>query len=271
MSYDIASFLKHIKKNNFFPSKNLGQNFLISDFYIKKITNLVSKNNSFVIEIGPGFGSLTNELIKNCDDLLVIEFDKRLVSYLREAFPSLNLISIDVLKFNFDLEFKKRKLPRSLIISNLPYSISSQIIFMFIHFDNVEEMIFMLQKEMAERLIMEKNKKSNNFSVLLNLIFIIKQEFNVPSSVFFPEPKVISTVVHFYRKKINFNIHKMNEFLGLCFSQKRKTINNNLKKVYSEDKIDNIFEKLSYNKKYRPSDFSLDDYLSLYNEFYEQI
>lgn len=271
MSFSISSFLNHIKKNNFYPSKNLGQNFLISDFYIKKITNLISQNNDFLIEIGPGFGSLTSELIKKNNDLLAIEFDKRLVEYLKEVFPNLNLISTDVLKFDFSLEFKHRNTPRTLIISNLPYSISSQIIFMFIHFENIKEMIFMMQKEMAERLIIGKEKKHNNFTILLNLVFNIKQEFNVPNSVFFPQPKVISTVMHFYRKEISFDIEKMNEFLKLCFLQKRKTINNNLKQNYSEDKIDNIFAKLSYDKKSRPSDFSLENYLSLYNEFYEKI
>lgn len=271
MKSHIVDFLTYIKKSNFFPSKNLGQNFLISDFYVKKITNLIVDKNDFIIEIGPGLGSLTYELVKNCNNLLVIEFDKRLIGYLREKFTNLNLVSIDVLKFDFNLEFKNRKWPKSLIISNLPYSISSQIIFMFIYFDNIKEMIFMVQKEMAERLIIGKKKKHNSFSILLNLIFLIKQEFNVPSSVFFPQPKVISTVLHFYRKKINFDISEMNEFLKLCFSQKRKTINNNLKEIYSEDKINNIFAKLSYDKSSRPSDFSLDNYLSLYNEFYEKI
>ncbi|MEF9984760.1 MAG: 16S rRNA (adenine(1518)-N(6)/adenine(1519)-N(6))-dimethyltransferase RsmA [Malacoplasma sp.] len=270
MNSNNFNFLSYIKKNKFYPSKNLGQNFLISNFYIDKITNLIEDNKNFVIEIGPGFGSLTNRLIKNCDDLLVVEFDKRLAHYLNETYPTLNLINDDALKFDFDLEFKKRKYSDSIIISNLPYCIASQIIFKFTYFNNVKEMIFMVQKELAEKLIYE-NGTNNNFSILLNLIFSIKKEFDVPNSVFFPIPKVVSTVLHFYRKTINFDIDKMNKFLKICFLQKRKTINNNLRKHFPSDLVDEIFNKLSYDKNWRASCFLLENYLALYNEFYEKI
>ncbi|MDE5545559.1 MAG: 16S rRNA (adenine(1518)-N(6)/adenine(1519)-N(6))-dimethyltransferase RsmA, partial [Malacoplasma sp.] len=230
-------FNEFIKKNKFFASKKLGQNFLTNEIIKQKIVDSLNINDSdFVLEIGPGFGALTKLILKKSKNLTVIELDKRLVEFLKEEFPNLKIINQDILKFDFNnLALNNYK-----IISNLPYSISSQIIFKILKHSNFSEAILMVQKEMAERVVAKAGtKKYNNFTILLNLTSNITKLFNVSNSCFFPKPEVESTVIKFSKKE-NFdfkNFDILEDFLKKCFLQKRKTLFNNLKKFYSKEKI----------------------------------
>ncbi|MDE6429368.1 MAG: 16S rRNA (adenine(1518)-N(6)/adenine(1519)-N(6))-dimethyltransferase RsmA, partial [Malacoplasma sp.] len=192
-------FNEFIKKNKFFASKKLGQNFLTNEIIKQKIVDSLNINDSdFVLEIGPGFGALTKLILKKSKNLTVIELDKRLVEFLKEEFPNLKIINQDILKFDFNnLALNNYK-----IISNLPYSISSQIIFKILKHSNFSEAILMVQKEMAERVVAKAGtKKYNNFTILLNLTSNITKLFNVSNSCFFPKPEVESTVIKFSKKE----------------------------------------------------------------------
>ncbi|MDE5767387.1 MAG: 16S rRNA (adenine(1518)-N(6)/adenine(1519)-N(6))-dimethyltransferase RsmA [Malacoplasma sp.] len=262
-------FSEFIKKNKFFASKKLGQNFLINETIKQKIVDSLNiKNSDNVLEIGPGFGALTKKILEKSKNLTVIELDKRLVEFLKKEFPDLKIINQDVLKFDFkSLEISSYK-----IISNLPYSISSQVIFKILKQSNFSEAVLMVQKEMAERIIAKAGtKKYNNFTILLNLTSNILKLFNVSNSCFFPKPEIESTVIKFSKKK-SFDFEKfeiLESFLKKCFLQKRKTIFNNLKKFYSKEKIIEVFKKNKINLTIRPENIEEDTYLKMCVDFYE--
>ena len=141
------------------PKKSLSQNFLIDKNISKKIVNLTKITNDIIIEIGPGTGNLTDEIIKNKPKKLVlIEKDKSLYSLLKKKYNNdkkIELINIDVLDYDFD----KIKVPFK-IISNLPYNISTKIIFKILKLKiNIIEMIFMIQKEVAKKMYYKNNIK----------------------------------------------------------------------------------------------------------------
>lgn len=263
-------FIQFINKNKFFASRKLGQNFLINENIKKNIVeslNIVESDK--VVEIGPGFGALTKIVLSKTNDLTVIELDKRLVEFLKKEYPNLIIINADILKFKFDDLNTNSKYK---IISNLPYSISSKVIFKILKYSNFSEAVLMVQKEMADRINAKVgSKKYNNFTVLLRLTSEIKKLFDVSNTCFFPKPEVDSTVISFCRKSdFDFkHFEKLESFLLKCFSQKRKTILNNLKQFYDKEAIVKILKKYNVNASIRPEDIDEEIFLKLSYEFYE--
>ncbi|BAC44824.1 ribosomal RNA small subunit methyltransferase A [Malacoplasma penetrans] len=263
-------FISFIKKNKFFASRKMGQNFLINENIKKKIVDsLEIKPDDHVLEIGPGFGALTKIVLSQTKNLTVVELDKRLVEFLKQEYKELRIINIDVLKFDFK-EFNKDTQYK--IISNLPYSISSKIIFKILKYANFSQSVLMVQKEMADRITAKVGtKKYNNFTVLLRITSEIKKLFDVSNNCFFPKPEVDSTVISFERKKdFDFtNFEKLESFLLKCFSQKRKTIFNNLKNYFPKQKIEEVFNKHSIIPTTRPENIKEELYLKMCFDFYD--
>ena len=262
-------FSDFIKKNKFFASKKMGQNFLINENIKKNIVDSLNiKKEDNVLEIGPGFGALTKIILEKTKNVIVIELDKRLVEFLTKNYPTLKIINDDILKFNFsEIDFKKYK-----IISNLPYSISSKILFKILKYSNFETAVFMVQKEMADRINASVGtKKYNNFSILLRLTVDIKKLFDVSNTCFYPKPEVDSTVISFSKRKdFDFKYFNLLEsFLLKCFSQKRKTIFNNLKNYYSKEKIIQVLKNNNIDLQVRPEKIDEKTYLKLCYEFNE--
>lgn len=266
---ELNKFNKFMKDKNFFPSRKLGQNFLIDQNIKEKIVNsLQIEKNDFIVEIGPGFGALTKIIFSKTPHLSVIEFDKRLIEFLKSEFKDITIYESDVLKFDFskvnDKHFK--------VISNLPYSISSKIIFKLLKEANFSESVLMVQKEMADRIISKcGSKKYNNFTVLLAITTKIKKLFDVPPKCFYPQPEIHSSVISFSKNQ-NFdfnNFEKLEKFLQKCFSQKRKTIYNNLKNYYPVEKINKILQEANIDPKDRPENINVDVYEKIYLKFYE--
>ena len=199
----------------------------------------------------------------------MIELDKRLVEFLKKEFNDLSIINADILKFDFN-ELDNNQSYK--IISNLPYSISSKVIFKILKFSNFSEAVLMVQKEMADRITSKVgSRKYNNFTVLLKITSEIERLFDVSNTCFFPKPEVGSTVIRFKRKK-DFDFSKFKDlesFLLKCFSQKRKTILNNLKPFYEKEKILKILFKYNIDPTNRPETISHDLFLKLFYEFYE--
>ena len=188
--------------------KKYGQNFLIDQNIIKKICNLVSSKNLNIIEIGPGDGRLTEQiLISEPQELKIIEIDPDLIPILKTKFnknQKIKIINENIL--NYQLIEKV-----DLIISNLPYNISSQILVKICLMENPPtNLILMFQKEFAERLI---DKKLNSLNSLVNCFYDINTSFNVGKNCFRPIPKIDSTVLSFKRKKnILLKKNEINEF-----------------------------------------------------------
>lgn len=237
--------------------KKYGQNFLIDQNIIKKICNLLSCKNLRLIEIGPGDGRLTEQLLYyNPKELKIIEIDPDLIAILKSKFnknQKIKIINEDILNYQFTEKI-------DLIISNLPYNISSQILVKICLIENPPiNLILMFQKEFAERLI---NKKLNSLNSLVNCFYEINYNFNVSKNCFRPIPKIDSTVLSFKRrKKILLKKIEIKEFIKFkinLFSHKRKTLNNLLK--------DYNFNKEKFDLKLRVEDLNLQQLINIFRE-----
>tara|TARA_B100000575_G_scaffold271921_1_gene253614 strand:- start:1229 stop:1948 length:720 start_codon:yes stop_codon:yes gene_type:complete len=234
--------------------KSLSQNFLIDKNICKKIINQSNILNKVVLEIGPGYGALTDFiLLKNPKKLYLIEKDVNLVKYLKQKFQNnkkIIIIEEDILKYDLN------NLNKLIIFSNLPYNISTKIIlYLFNYNKNIIEMIFMIQKEVAEKF--DYNLPNmNKYKFLTCLVSSFYRLFDVSSGVFFPKPKVQSTVVKFIFNNKDSDLEKGYYFTNLVFKNIRKKIGNNIK-IKNSDKI---FEK-------RVNELSINELMHIYNFF----
>tara|TARA_B100000767_G_scaffold271100_1_gene296042 strand:+ start:331 stop:1104 length:774 start_codon:yes stop_codon:yes gene_type:complete len=252
-----------------FPKKSLGQNFLIDFNIIKKIINLTAIKNRNILEIGPGKGALTDKILENNPkSLILIEKDNNLFNNLVNKYKKNKIIKIyneDILKFNLEKILKNK----TIIFGNLPYNISSQILIKLIKFNiwppNYSELILMFQKEVAEKII---GKSYGRLSIIVNFRLKILNKFNISSNCFFPKPKVMSTVVHLQTKIINNykikNLKNLENITNIFFSNKRKMINKNIKKIL---KINQLSMLNSLNLNQRPSDLKPEIYYRIVELF----
>ena len=235
--------------------KSLSQNFLFDKNIANKIINLVEIENRIILEIGPGLGIMTDFILKkNPKYLYVIEKDNNLAKELKNKYKKNNRIKIiekDILKFDLS-NFKNL-----IIISNLPYNISTKIIlYLFKYNKNINQMIFMIQKEVAIKFdYMLPNM--NKYKFLTKITSSFERCFDVSSKVFRPKPKVTSSVVRFQLNEDKLNLKKANIFINLIFKNIRK-------KIYKNLKLDNKHDNL-YNK--RVNEISIKDLLNIYNSF----
>ena len=208
--------------------KKYGQNFLIDKNILSKIANLISKKNLKILEIGPGDGKLTDQIINlKPAELTLIEVDKDLIKNLSIKYS--NFKFVDIINENI-LDLKDID-KFELVISNLPYNISSQIIVKLSLLSKPpSKLILMFQKEFAQRLI---DKKINSINSLINCFYEIKLNFHVGKNCFRPIPKVDSSVLTFSLKKEFLiekdEIEKFILFKRNLFSHKRKTLRKLLK------------------------------------------
>ncbi len=237
--------------------KKYSQNFLIDKNILKKISDLIFKKNLNIIEIGPGDGKLTEYiLIFRPKKLTIIEIDTNLIPILKSKFSenqNIKIINENILKYQLNEKI-------DLIISNLPYNISSQILVKICLMENPPtNLILMFQKEFAERLI---DKKLNSLNSLVNCFYEINNSFNVGKNCFRPIPKIDSKVLSFKkRKKILLEKIEVNEFIKFkrnLFSYKRKTLKNLLKNYN--------FNKEKFDLKLRIEDIKLQQLLKIFRE-----
>ena len=217
--------------------KRYGQNFLIDKNILQKISNLILFENSNILEIGPGDGKLTEKiLLKKPSKLTLIEVDKDLFIILCTKYSklkNLKLINADILELKLIEKYE-------IVISNLPYNISSQVLVKLSTLSNIPKiLILMFQREFAERLL---DKKLNSINSLVRCFYDIKLNFHVSKNCFRPVPKVNSTVLTFQKKKnILINDDEKEDFIIFkrkLFSHKRKTLKNLLKKYEVKEAFD---------------------------------
>ena len=225
-----------------YAKKSLGQNFLIDKNIIKKIINIIDIENKNIIEIGSGKGALTNEIIKkNPKSLSIIEKDFNLSKELNLKYKNNKIVkiyNIDVLKLNIEKLCRKN----SIIFGNLPYNISSQILVKILKFKKwppkFTDLILMFQKELGEK-ILGKFPSANygRLSILTSYRLKILKKFLVSPNCFLPKPKVTSLVIHFKPQLSTIilkDISNLEKITNIIFSNKRKMINKNIKKILSK-------------------------------------
>ncbi len=239
------------------PKKFLGQHFLKDQNIAHRIVDslVLSKELNHVVEIGPGTGVLTQYSLDNpAIDLNVVEIDRESVSYLAEHFPSLQdrIISRDFLELEIEKDFPKGLI----IIGNFPYNISSQIFFKVLdHRHQVDQVVCMIQKEVADRIAEKEGSKTYGIlSVLLQTFYDIEYLFKVPPGVFFPPPKVMSAVIRLVRNQRDYlpcDEALYRKVVKQAFQTRRKTLRNALKSlnlnpsIYKLDIMDKRAEQLS--------------------------
>ena len=260
------------------PKKSLGQNFLIDKNILKKIIKHADIHNNNVIEIGPGSGNLTSEIIsQNPKNLILIEKDKNLFTKLKNELSNKKNITI-INKDILDIDLEKLVKPETIIIGNLPYNISSQILASLIKFKkwppNYKQLILMFQKEVAERINAKMGSiKYGRISLLTSSRLSTKNSFDVSPNCFYPKPKVNSSVL-IMEPIINNNFHVKNienleKISHKFFSKKRKKINKVFKELFK-----NPFEvskKLQINLDLRPSQLSDIEYFKITKYFEDYI
>ncbi|MDD5276039.1 MAG: 16S rRNA (adenine(1518)-N(6)/adenine(1519)-N(6))-dimethyltransferase RsmA [Methylovulum sp.] len=258
------------------PRKRFGQNFLHDHSIINNIlASIQTQPDEHWVEIGPGMGALTEPLLKKGLRLDIVELDRDLVSLLKDKFRHYNNLQIhsaDALKFNFselassspDILKQNEKLR---VIGNLPYNISTPLMFHLL--DNaycIEDMHFMLQKEVVERICAAPDsKKYGRLSVMMQYYCETELLFEVPPESFDPAPKVMSAIVrlipHQQPPVIVNDVKKLNRVVTEAFSQRRKTLRNSLKKLVTEEQI----VSLDINPVLRAENLSLNDFAKLGN------
>ena len=246
------------------PKKSLGQNFLIDKNIAKKIVNITSINNQYIIEIGPGTGFLTDEIIKKKPKkLYLLEKDKSLYQNLKKKYynyKNIEIINDDALNFNLHYIKERKK-----IISNLPYNISIKLIMNWLKIEcKLQKMVLMIQKEVADKMNYVNKIKKNRLNLFIELTSRYKIEFDVSNNVFFPKPKINSSVITIIPKNnLKIDLNKFESFTREIFQYKRKKLSTVLK--LKEKKISlsnsNIYEK-------RAEDLTLYELISVFNQFY---
>lgn len=265
-----------LNRFDFSFSKGLGQNFLIDGNVVRSIRESANvTKDDYVLEIGPGFGTLTEELLLHAKKVVAVEIDQRLVdvlSYTLGDFDNFKLINEDVLKVDFDKLVEEEFEGKSFkILANLPYYITTPIITSLLEKKlNVESMTFMVQKEVADRIVASPgNKQYGSITVFINFYADAKVVCKAPKSVFIPQPKIDSSVVQLSLKK---ELPKVDEkimfkLIHSGFQQRRKNILNSLtadKSLgISKEVMGQVLEKLGLSSNLRAEDLSLEDYIRI--------
>ena len=239
------------------PKKSLGQNFLLNNDIIKKIVELGKlTTQSNVIEIGPGTGNLTNEILKkNPKFFAAIEKDNNLYKELKSKYKSkIELINQDVLS----IDWKKYKNKNIIVFGNLPYNISAKLLINWIMLENSQNIfnkfILMFQKEVADRIVANVNsKKYGRLTILTDWKMNAKKIIDIDPINFFPKPKVKSSLLYIEPKESYFkfeNSNNLEKVTNIFFQNKRKMIKKPLNILFRDSR--KIIKKLDLDEKCRP-------------------
>lgn len=240
------------------PKKSLSQNFLLDKNICKKISNIIKIKDQSIIEIGPGTGQLTNEIIKKKPKkIILLEKDKDLYNSLKKKYfkDNISIYNIDALDFDYSM------IENINIISNLPYNISTKIIIKLLtNYNNINKMIFMVQKEVADKMNYNNKNKKNMLSFFLESTCDYFIEFKISNKVFYPQPKVQSSVIQILPKKVYFDKIKLMKFAKAIFKNKRKVIKNVINfKIYNQ--------KINFLMTKRSEDLTTKELLTLFDKF----
>ena len=260
-----------LKNNHLVANKSLGQNFLINNDIVKATINALDlKKDDEILEIGPGLGALSEQILSNDCYLTAIEIDKNMVDILENTFSDnkkFTIVNQDILKFDI-ADFINHKTKKIKIVSNLPYYITSQILNKIILSDlDFDCFIAMMQKEVGKKIINPTRKDLNPLQIILQMEYEVSIVKYVSKNDFLPRPDVDSIVLCFKKNKSSYLLNKQFfiEFLKFVFQNRRKTIIKNLSEKYPRDRLLNIFKKLNLSEDKRIDEIELDEIIKLYN------
>ena len=268
-----------LNKYNLNAKKKYGQNFLIDGNVVSKIIDQVKiDNNTGVIEIGPGLGSMTEILLQKAGKVLCYEIDSDMINILNNElkFDNLKIINKDILKSDIssDLDYFQG-LNRIVCVSNLPYYITTPIVFKLLELDFIDEICVMVQKEVALRFTASpKTKDYGSLTVLIKYLTECNYAFTVSRNCFYPRPNVDSAILVMKRVKRDLNVNNeanFQEFIQKSFSMKRKTLINNILSNYSFDR-DFLIGKLNecnLPKTVRSEELTLEEIVKIYKSLLE--
>jgi 16S rRNA (adenine1518-N6/adenine1519-N6)-dimethyltransferase len=248
------------------PRKRFGQNFLRDEQVIAAVLSAIGpRQDQSLVEIGPGTGALTRSLVKLCKRLDVIEIDRDLVALLKKEFAGYDRLRIhqaDALTFDFRALGEDKKLR---IIGNLPYNIATPLLFhLFEQTDCIEDMHFMLQKEVVDRLSAGPDGKDyGRLSIMAQCHCRVERLFDVDPESFYPRPRVTSSVVrltpHPVKPVSDEQFGLFSRIVSEAFSQRRKTLRNSLRKLFAASEI----ASLGIEPNARAETLDLEDYVAL--------
>ena len=272
-----------LEKYNIRAKKGYGQNFLINKSILEKIVKAASlTKDDYVIEIGPGLGTLTEFLCINSKKVLCYEIDSDMYNILQDTLKDYS--NKDIILGDFLKQDVKKDIEKYLdgsksvkVVANLPYYITTPIIFKLLEIDNISEFTFMVQKEMGDRFTGTVNTKDYNaLSVYMAYFTDTIKAFNVTRSNFMPSPNVDSVVLNSKISKKDLNLKNEEAFLKFVkaiFNQRRKTMVNNISSYYKMPKaeIENKLKEININISIRSEALSLEEIAFVYKHLFEEV
>ena len=270
----MVSIRNELREYGISPRKRLGQHFLIDRNILNKIIQVARVGEEdVVLEVGPGLGEMTLALAHRVKRVIAVEIDPRLTAILEkktEDYPNVEVVRGDILKLDFIHFFKKRG-ERIKVVANLPYQISTPLLFRFIESREVfSTFTLMLQKEVAQRMVAPPGRKEYGpLSIFMQMFLDLSIHFLIKPSAFFPPPKVESAVIHMTWKDKPMVEAKDEEWFKKivkgCFSYRRKTLTNALKHsdLALPHDTESRVEKIGIDLRRRPETLSIQEFALL--------
>lgn len=268
-----ARTLAILKQYGMSAKKGFGQNFIIDPSVVEKIARVSGINETTnVIEVGPGIGALTEQLALKAKSVTAYEIDPRCIEVLADTmspYPNVNVILKDFLEVRAD-ELPEGELT---LCANLPYYVTTPILFHILeNLPKITSFTIMVQKEVADRFVAKPSTKDYNaLSIIVQTLYEVKNVMNVPKGVFLPRPNVDSAVVRFVRRSV-LPVDDPDRFFKLVkasFTQRRKTLANNLKELGNQEKIQSSILKAGLQESVRAEALTLAEFVKLYEVWYE--
>jgi 16S rRNA (adenine1518-N6/adenine1519-N6)-dimethyltransferase len=266
---------KVLNDNNLYAKKKFGQNFLTDQNILNSITDSAEiTKEDLVIEIGPGLGSLTEKLVNKAGFVLCYEIDDELIPVLKQNlkdYKNFEVVNKDILEvdINEDIDKYKGEFKNVYVVANLPYYITTPIILGLLSAtDNITRYVMMMQLEVAQRITGKPSTKDYNaLSIAIQYRATAKTVVKVPRTVFIPEPNVDSAVVRLdlYKEK-PYQAKDEKFFFKLireAFSQRRKTLANNLSSIMNKEKTYEMLKQLNIKESVRSEELSIEDFISI--------
>lgn len=273
MEYSPKKMTDLLDSNDFKFKKKFGQNFIVDENVIDKIISSAGiDKDTMVIEIGPGAGSLTYKLCSVSKNVLCYEIDdslKDILSNNLNGFDNVLVKYCDFLNANVNEDLKNYKYDKLYVVANLPYYITTPIIMKIIE-DKipVDKIVVMVQKEVGDRFkAVPGSRDYGSLSIYLNYFFDVCKLMDISRNIFIPKPNVDSIIVEFKRKDKTFDLKNEELFFKIVrdsFTQKRKTLRNNLK-GYDLDKIEAVLNKHGYDLSVRAENLDIDIFIEIVN------
>ena len=272
-----------MKKHNVRFSKSLGQNFIINDFIIDEIIRRgdISEKDS-ILEIGPGIGVLTQALAETAHQVIAVELDNKLIPILKETledYENVEIIHNDILKIDVGEMIKEKMKKPTKVVANLPYYITTPIIMKLIEeVSGIEEIIVMVQKEVAERMVSGPGTKAyGSLSVAVQYYCDAMIILEVPRDNFMPAPNVDSAVIRLIVKdEPSVEVLDQDFFFKIikgAFALRRKTLINSLSKSaigIDKDLLKKILEEMNIDLRIRGEKLDINDFADLANRIYKE-